>query len=114
DPAVYNDLQLFIPYDALNMASGDSYDLKFYLSLYDKDGERSFGKSGWYKFKLNMPQSIKVVSRRSAQFSAPGVFHYDEVQIMRTPRFAVVVIALAALTSQLAAASAGVLLDSVT
>jgi hypothetical protein len=55
DPAVYNDLQLFIPYEALNMASGDAYDLKFYLSLYDKEGERSFGKSGWYKFKLNMP-----------------------------------------------------------
>ncbi len=55
DPAVYNDLQLFIPYDALNMASGDVYDLKFYLSLYDKEGERSFGKSGWYKFKLTMP-----------------------------------------------------------
>ena len=55
DPAVYNDLQLFVPYEALNMASGDTYDLKFYLSLYDKEGERSFGKSGWYKFKLNMP-----------------------------------------------------------
>ena len=55
DPAVYKDLQLFIPYNALNMASGDTYDLKFYLSLYDKDGERSFGKSGWYHFKLNMP-----------------------------------------------------------
>ncbi len=55
DPAVYNDLQLFVPYDALNMASGDSYDLKFYLSLYDNEGQRSFGKSGWYKFKLNMP-----------------------------------------------------------
>ena len=55
DPAVYNDLQLFIPYDALNMESGDNYDLKFYLSLYDKEGERSFGKSGWYRFKLNMP-----------------------------------------------------------
>ena len=55
DPAVYNDLQLFIPYDALNMASGDTYDLKFYLSLYDKEGERSFGKSGWYRFKLTMP-----------------------------------------------------------
>jgi len=26
DPAVYNDLQLFVPYEALNMASGDSYD----------------------------------------------------------------------------------------
>src|SRR4030095_15273292 len=55
DPAVYNDLQLFVPYDALNMASGDDYDLKFYLSLYDNEGQRSFGKSGWYKFKLHMP-----------------------------------------------------------
>jgi hypothetical protein len=55
DPAVYNDLQMFIPYDALNMASGEAYDLKFYLSLYDKSGERSFGKSGWYRFKLTMP-----------------------------------------------------------
>lgn len=55
DPAQYNDLQLFIPYEALNMASGDTYDLKFYLSLYDKEGERSFGKSGWYRFKLTMP-----------------------------------------------------------
>lgn len=55
DPAVYNDLQLFVPYEALNMASGDTYDLKFYLSLYDKSGERSFGKSTWYHFKLNMP-----------------------------------------------------------
>ena len=55
DPAVYNDLQLFIPYDALNMASGDSYDLKFYLALYDQDGERTFGKSGWYTFHLNVP-----------------------------------------------------------
>lgn len=55
DPAVYNDLQIFIPYDALNMESGDTYDLKFYLALYDKDGERFFSKSGWYKFKLTMP-----------------------------------------------------------
>ena len=55
DPAVYNDLQLFIPYNALNMASGDNYELKFYLSLYDKEGQRSFGKSGWYKFRLTMP-----------------------------------------------------------
>jgi len=55
DPAVYNDLQLFVPYNALNMESGDTYDLKFYLALYDNEGERFFGKSGWYKFKLNMP-----------------------------------------------------------
>jgi len=55
DPAVYNDLQLFVPYEALNMESGDTYDLKFYLSLYDNEGQRSFGKSGWYKFKLTMP-----------------------------------------------------------
>ncbi len=55
DPAVYNDLQIFIPYNALNMESGDDYDLKFYLALYDKEGERFFGKSGWYKFHLTMP-----------------------------------------------------------
>src|SRR2546421_8996871 len=55
DPAVYNDLQIFVPYDALNMESGDQYDLKFYLALYDKEGGRFFGKSGWYKFHLTMP-----------------------------------------------------------
>ena len=55
DPAVYNDLQIFVPYSALNMDSGDTYDLKFYLSLYDKEGERFFGKSPWYRFKLTMP-----------------------------------------------------------
>jgi len=55
DPAVYNDLQIFMPYDALNMESGDDYDLKFYLALYDKEGGRFFGKSGWYKFHLTMP-----------------------------------------------------------
>lgn len=55
DPAIYNDLQIFMPYEALNMASGDEYDLKFYLALYDKEGGRFFGKSGWYKFHLTMP-----------------------------------------------------------
>ncbi len=55
DPAEYADLQLFMPYEALNMESGETYDLKFYLALYDKEGGRFFGKSGWYKFKLTMP-----------------------------------------------------------
>jgi hypothetical protein len=55
DPAVYKDLQLFVPYDALNMESGEEYDLKFYLALYDNEGQRFFGKSGWYKFHLTMP-----------------------------------------------------------
>lgn len=55
DPAVYKDLQLFVPYDALNMESGADYDLKFYLSLYDNEGQRFFGKSGWYKFHLTVP-----------------------------------------------------------
>jgi hypothetical protein len=55
DPAVYNDLQLFVPYDCLNMESGEKYELKFYLALYDKEGGRFFGKSGWYKFVLTMP-----------------------------------------------------------
>jgi hypothetical protein len=56
DPAVYNDLQLFVPYEALNMEAGEEYDLKFYLSLYDNEGERFFGKSGWYNFHLTMPE----------------------------------------------------------
>ncbi len=55
DPAVYKDYQLFVPYGALNMESGEEYDLKFYLALYDNEGERFFGKSGWYKFHLTMP-----------------------------------------------------------
>lgn len=55
DPAVYKDLQLFVPYDALNMESGAKHDLKFYLALYDKEGERFFGKSGWYEFQLTIP-----------------------------------------------------------
>ncbi len=55
DPAVYNDLQIFIPYEALNLESGDKYNLKFYLALYDQDGQRFFGKSGWYKFYVTMP-----------------------------------------------------------
>ena len=55
DPAIYKDLQLFMPYEALNMESGETYHLKFYLALYDKEGGRFFGKSGWYKFKLTMP-----------------------------------------------------------
>jgi len=55
DPAVYNDLQLFMPYDGLNMESGEKYNLKFYLALYDREGGRFFGKSGWYKFVLTMP-----------------------------------------------------------
>lgn len=55
DPGVYNDLQLFVPYNALNMRRGNSYDLKFYLGLYDNEGQRFFGKSVWYKFKLTMP-----------------------------------------------------------
>jgi hypothetical protein len=55
DPAVYNDLQIFIPYEALNLESGDKYNLKFYLALYDQDGKRFFGKSGWSKFYVTMP-----------------------------------------------------------
>ena len=55
DPALYDDLQLFMPYGALNVESGKEYQLKFYLALYDKSGHRFFGKSGWYKFNLTMP-----------------------------------------------------------
>jgi hypothetical protein len=55
DPAVYNDLQIFVPYSALNLEESGEYDLRFYLSLYDKSGKRFFGKSGWYNFTMTMP-----------------------------------------------------------
>ena len=55
ETAVYKEYQLFVPYDCLNMESGSEYDLKFYLSLYDNEGQRFFGKSPWYKFHLNVP-----------------------------------------------------------
>ena len=55
DPAWYKDLQLFIPYVALNMESGEKHNLKFYLALYDQSGKRFFGKSGWYNFTLTVP-----------------------------------------------------------
>jgi hypothetical protein len=55
DPAVYKDLQIFMPYDALNLESGEVHSLKFYLGLYNKDGGAFFGKSGWYKFEVTMP-----------------------------------------------------------
>src|SRR5260370_37394986 len=55
DPAIYNDLQLFAPYEALNMESGEKYALKFYLALYNKEGRRFFAEAGWYKFNLTFP-----------------------------------------------------------
>ncbi len=55
DPAQYNDLQIFVPYSALNLEESGEYNLKFYLALYDKEGKRFFGKSGWYKFTMTMP-----------------------------------------------------------
>jgi len=61
DPAVYDDFQVFVPYDALNMAPGD-YDLKFQLKLYDQEGNRFFGQSSWYRFHhaWNSPTSPAV------------------------------------------------------
>ena len=37
------------------MGKREQYQLKFYRTLYDKEGGRFFGKSGWYKFNLTMP-----------------------------------------------------------
>ncbi|HKC65842.1 MAG TPA: hypothetical protein VKB86_19520 [Pyrinomonadaceae bacterium] len=52
DPAQYNDLQIFLPYSALGLDESGEYPLKFYLALYDAEGKRFFGKSGWYKFTM--------------------------------------------------------------
>ncbi len=55
DPASYSDLQIFVPYSALNMRKGEQYELKFILKLYDESAKRFFGTSGWYKFHMNVP-----------------------------------------------------------
>lgn len=52
DPAEYNDLQIFLPYSALGLEESGEYHLKFYLAMYDAEGKRFFGKSGWYKFNM--------------------------------------------------------------
>jgi hypothetical protein len=52
--AAYNDFQLYVPYEALNLEAnpGDQYHLKFFLQVHDVSRRRSFAKSGWYEFSL--------------------------------------------------------------
>lgn len=52
--AAYNDFQLHIPYNALNLDQdpGNAYDLKFYLAASDEYNKRIFAKSGWYEFSV--------------------------------------------------------------
>jgi hypothetical protein len=52
--AVYNDFQLYVPYEALNLDTepGSEYDLKYFLQIYDESTKTFFAKSGWYKFSL--------------------------------------------------------------
>lgn len=52
--AVYKDLKIFIPYDALNLGAqrGDIFDLKYYLAMYNDYDKEVTAKSGWYKFSV--------------------------------------------------------------
>lgn len=52
--AVYNDLQMYIPYEALNLETekGSEYDLKYFFTMRDESTNREFAKSPWYKFSL--------------------------------------------------------------
>ena len=54
DDAQYNDLQLYIPYEALNLETekGSEYDLKYFFTMRDELTSREFAKSSWYKFSL--------------------------------------------------------------
>jgi hypothetical protein len=48
--AAYSDLQLYIPYQALNLETekGSEYDLKYFFTMRDESANREFAKSGWY------------------------------------------------------------------
>ena len=50
--ANYADMQLFMPYEALNMGSGKAA-LRFFLDLYDVNGKRSIAKSGYVNFNYS-------------------------------------------------------------
>ena len=52
--AVYTDFKIYIPYEALNLESkpGNSFNLKYYLSMYDDTEKTQVQKSDWYKFSL--------------------------------------------------------------
>ena len=51
DPVDYNDFQLFMPYDELNMSPGYS-ELKFQVKLYDNYRKKFFATSNYYDFNL--------------------------------------------------------------
>jgi hypothetical protein len=52
--AVYSDLQLYIPYEALNLETekGSEYDLKYFLAIRNELTKKDFAKSTWFKFSL--------------------------------------------------------------
>jgi hypothetical protein len=51
DPVEYNDFQLFMPYDELNMSPGFS-ELRFFVKLYDNQRKQFFATSQYYPFNL--------------------------------------------------------------
>jgi len=55
DATLYEDSQIFIPYNSLKVESGKGNQLKFYLAFLDKSTGKFFGRSGWYKFSLTAP-----------------------------------------------------------
>jgi len=52
--AVYKDLKIFIPYEALNLGArrGDIFDLKYNLAMYNDYDKSVTAKSTWYKFSV--------------------------------------------------------------
>lgn len=48
----FSDFKLFMPYDELHMASG-SYELKFYVLVYDKVTEEDLAESDWQHFTFS-------------------------------------------------------------
>jgi hypothetical protein len=81
DPADYDDLQIFLPHRALNMADG-SWNLKFRLRLYDRDGRRFFGTSPWHKFHLTKGSPAAAPAERASERGANPEATYESARIV--------------------------------
>jgi len=57
DTATFDNFQLFVPYDALNMGPGKSR-LKFNIELYDENQRKFFAKSVFYHFVYTRGPSV--------------------------------------------------------
>lgn len=53
DKATYRNMELFIPYSELHMAPGKTYELKFYVVLWDANAGKELAHSDWQYFWIS-------------------------------------------------------------